>query len=162
MLAVDVSPWLRPHANTSDGRSFCHTYGRGKDQHHMVPGWPYSIIAALEPGRTSWTAMLDAQRLAPGADVASATVAQIRDVVQRLIDAGQWTPGEPDILIVCDAGYDVPRIAFLLKDLPVEVLGRMRSDRVLYRAAPPRPPVAHLVTAASSSSVITPVGMHLM
>jgi hypothetical protein len=135
---VDVSPWLRPDANTSDGRSFCHTYGRGRDQHQMVPGWPYSIVAALEPGRTSWTAMLDAQRLTPSADLAAVTVTKIRDVVARLIDARQWTPGEPDILIVLDAGYDVPRIAFLLKDLPVEVLGRMRSDRVLYRPAPPR------------------------
>ena len=29
----------------------------------MIPGWPYSIVAALEPGRTSWTALLDAVRL---------------------------------------------------------------------------------------------------
>ncbi|MFH9472118.1 transposase, partial [Streptomyces clavifer] len=42
--------------------------------------------------------------------------------------------------IVVDAGYDVPRLAFLLKDLPVQVLGRMRSDRVLRRAVPPREP----------------------
>jgi DDE superfamily endonuclease len=33
MLAVDVSPWLRPDAATCPGRSFCHTYGRGKDDH---------------------------------------------------------------------------------------------------------------------------------
>jgi hypothetical protein len=142
VLAVDVTAWLRPDANTSDDRSFCHTYARGRGQHVMVPGWPYSIIAVLEPGRTSWTAMLDAQRLAPGADVAAVTVAQIRGVVQRLIDAGQWTLGEPDILIVVDAGYDVPRIAFLLQGLPVQVLGRMRSDRVLYRPAPQRAPGA--------------------
>jgi hypothetical protein len=30
----------------------------------MIPGWPYSVIAALEPGRTSWTAVLEAVRLA--------------------------------------------------------------------------------------------------
>ncbi|WP_406405261.1 transposase [Streptomyces sp. NBC_00879] len=36
-----------------------------------------------------------------------------------------------------DAGYDAPRLAFLLKDLPVQVLGRMRSDRVLRRTVPP-------------------------
>ncbi|WP_268952050.1 transposase, partial [Saccharopolyspora elongata] len=53
VLAVDVSPWLRPDAHTSPDRSFCHTYGRGKDQHLMIPGWPYSIVAALETGRTS-------------------------------------------------------------------------------------------------------------
>ena len=140
VLAVDVTPWLRPDANTSDGRSFCHTYGRGTDQAQMIPGWPYSIVAALEPGRTSWTAVLDAQRITPGTDLAALTASQIRGVVQRLIDAGQWKPGDPDILVVLDAGYDLPRIAFLLKDLPVQVLGRMRSDRVLCRPAPARIP----------------------
>lgn len=103
----------------------------------MVPGWPYSIVAALEPGRTSWTAMLDAQRLAAGADVAAVTVAQVHGVIGRLIAAGQWKTGDLPVLLVFDAGYDVPRIAYLLRDLPVEVLGRMRSDRVLRRPAPP-------------------------
>jgi DDE superfamily endonuclease len=104
----------------------------------MIPGWPYSVIAALEPGRTSWTALLDAMRLAPGADVAALTAAQVREVVERLIAAGQWQVGDADILLIFDAGYDVSRLAFLLADLPVQVLGRMRADRVLYRCAPPR------------------------
>ena len=26
----------------------------------MIPGWPYSLVAALERGRTSWTLPLDA------------------------------------------------------------------------------------------------------
>ena len=25
----------------------------------MIPGWPYSVVAALEPGRTSWTLPLE-------------------------------------------------------------------------------------------------------
>jgi DDE superfamily endonuclease len=138
VLAVDISPWLRPDAPTSAERSFCHTYGRGKDQHQMIPGWPYSLIAALERGRTCWTAVLDAVRLAPGDDVAAITAVQVRDVVERLLAAGQWREGDLDILIVVDAGYDVPRLSFLLDGLPVEVLGRLRSDRVMRRSTPPR------------------------
>ncbi|MFD9615194.1 transposase [Streptomyces sp. NPDC059083] len=42
--------------------------------------------------------------------------------------------------IVTDAGYDAPRLAFLLADLPVAVLGRMWSDRVLRRHAATRRP----------------------
>lgn len=140
VLAVDVSPWLRPDGATCPDRSFCHTYGRGKDEHRMIPGWPYSVVAALETGRTSWTAVLDAIRLLPGAEVAAVTTGQIRDVVERLITAGQWRVGDPEILVVLDAGYDAPRIAHLLADLPVQILGRMRSDRVLRRPAPPRIP----------------------
>lgn len=65
VLGIDVSNWLRPDANTSPERLFCHTYARGKGQAQMIPGWPYSFVAALQPGRTSWTAILDAQRLGP-------------------------------------------------------------------------------------------------
>ena len=84
MLAVDVSNWLRPGAATSPDRLFCHVYGRGKGQAQMIPGWPYSVIAALEPGRTSWTAVLDAVRLGPDDDEAEVTAAQVRDVITRL------------------------------------------------------------------------------
>lgn len=68
------------------------------------------------------------------------TATQLREVIQRLQHAGQHKPGDPDILIVFDAGYDVTRLAFLLADLPVEVLDRLRSDRVFYFPAPPRAP----------------------
>lgn len=60
VLAVDVICWLRPDAHTSPQRIPCHTYGRGKGQHIPVPGWPYSVVCALEPGRSSRTAPLDA------------------------------------------------------------------------------------------------------
>ena len=142
VLAADVSNWLRPGAATSPERLFCHVYGRGKGQAQMIPGWPYSVVAALEPGRTSWTAVLDAVRLGPGDDETAVTAAQVRDVVARLIAAGQHREGDPDILVVFDAGYDVTRLAFLLADLPVELLGRLRSDRVLCFPAPGRGPGA--------------------
>src|SRR6266536_134935 len=137
MLAVDVSNWLRPGAVTSPGRLFCHVYGRGKGQAQMIPGWPYSVVAALEPGRTSWTAVLDAVRLGPDDDEAEITAAQVREVITRLIDAGHWCDGDPDIVVIFDAGYDPMRLACRLADLPVQVLGRLRSDRVLHFPAPP-------------------------
>jgi DDE superfamily endonuclease len=65
VLAVDVSPWLRSDAPTSAERLFCHVYGRAKNQPQLIPGWPYSVVAALESGRTCWTAVLDAVRLGP-------------------------------------------------------------------------------------------------
>src|SRR5437762_14039425 len=137
ILAVDVSNWLRPGAATSPGRLFCHVYGRAKGQAQMIPGWPYSVVAALEPGRTSWTAVLDAVRLGPYDDQAALTAGQVRDVVTRLIAAGHWRAGDPAILIIFDAGYDVPRLAWQLSDLPVRLLGRLRSDPVTPPPAAP-------------------------
>jgi hypothetical protein len=138
--AVDVSNWLRPDAATSPDRLFCHVHGRGRNAAQIIPGWPYSVVAALEPGRTSWTALLDAQRLGPADDAAKVTAEQLRRVVQRLIAAGHWQEGGPRILIVADAGYDLPRLAFALADLPVDVVGRVRSDRVFAFPPPARIP----------------------
>src|SRR5512142_667020 len=138
-LAADVSNWLRPDAEASPDRLFCHCYARGKGNAQMIPGWPYSFVVALEPGRTSWTLPLDAVRLGPADDATGVTAAQVRDVVTRIIAAGQWEPGDPDIMAVFDAGYDLTRLAWLLRDLPVEIAGRLRSDRVMHFPAPPLP-----------------------
>ena len=75
-----MSNWLRPDAATSPERLFCHCYGRGKGNAQLIPGWPYSLVAALEPGRTSWTLPLDAVRLGPADDATEVTAAQVRDV----------------------------------------------------------------------------------
>lgn len=101
----------------------------------------------------------DLGRRSPGADVAAVTTAQIREVIERLVASGQWTDGDPDVLVVVDAGYDAPRLTHLLADLPVEILGRTRSDRVMRRPTPPRvydPKGAGRPSTAASSSSASP------
>ncbi|MFE2720688.1 transposase, partial [Streptomyces mirabilis] len=125
VLAVDVSNWLRPDAPTSDDRLFCHVYGRGdRKTDQFVPGWPYSFVAALESGRTSWVALLDAVRLGPADDATAVTATQLRDIVGQLTQAGHWRPGDLEILIVMDAGYDVTYLSHALADLPVVLVRR--------------------------------------
>ncbi len=73
----------------------------------------------------------------------------MRELIERLIAAGQWKDTGPEILIVVDTGYEVPRLAFLLKDLPVRVLG---PDAVGPGPAPrgPAPRARHPGTATPS------------
>jgi hypothetical protein len=97
-------------------------------------------VSALGPGASSWQVLLDAVRIGPGDDATDVTAAQLREVTERLIAAGRWHPGAPDMIIVMDAGYDPARLAWLLRDLPVTVAGRLRAGRVLYPPAPPRDP----------------------
>ncbi|MGX8904377.1 transposase [Streptomyces netropsis] len=59
VLAVDVSPWLRPDANTCPDRAFCHTFGRARASTRWCPAgrtrsWP-RWRAAARPGRQCWT-----------------------------------------------------------------------------------------------------------
>lgn len=51
---------------------------------------------------------------------------------QHRSHAGHQKPHDPEMLVVTDTGYDVVRLAWLLQDLPVIVLGRLRLDRVFY------------------------------
>src|SRR4051794_4934269 len=140
VLAVDGTPWLRPDAETCPQRLFCHVCGRTRNSDQFVPGWPYQLVAALESGPTSWTALLDVVRLGPAEDATAVTAAQLRAVVERLRAAGHWSAGDPPMLVVLDAGYDVHRLAYLLADLPIQLIGRIRADGVLCPAvAAPRP-----------------------
>jgi hypothetical protein len=76
---------------------------------------------AARSGRTPWaspcpwwpTALLYAVRLGPVDDATAVTAEQLRAVINRLITAGQWRRGDPDILIVADTGYDITRLAYV-------------------------------------------------
>ncbi|MFI2354618.1 transposase [Streptomyces anulatus] len=154
--AVDTTPWLRLDAATSDQRTFCHTYGRAEGAYELVPGWSYSIVAALTSGPTSWTAPLDALRLRPGDHLQQVTA----DQLHRIVVLGRWKAADVPIRGVADCGYDGPYLAHQLADLPVEVCVRLRGDRVLYcdapRAAVPAPKAAGPGTTAHASPSIPP------
>ena len=159
VLAADVSNWLRPGAATSPDRLFCHVYGRGKGQAQMIPGWPYSLVAALEPGRTSWTRLLDAVRLGPDDDLAAVTAAQVRGVIERITAAGHWHDGDPDIMVVFDAGYDAPGWPGCSGTFPCRCWGGWAPTGCCGRRRRPAGPArwARLCgTAVSSSSQMTP------
>jgi hypothetical protein len=65
-------------------------------------------------------------RLGPDDDETEVTAAQVCGVVERLAAAGHWREGETRrSWSFFDAGYDVTRLAYLLADLPMEVLGRL-------------------------------------
>jgi hypothetical protein len=134
-LAVDVTPWPRPDAECSPQRCHCHRRCRCGGRRQTIPGWPYSFVAGLESGRSSWTAPLDAVRLAPDDDATEVTAGQLRDLLARLRAAGQWVEGDPPVLVVLDAGFDVVRLSFLLADLPVRLLARIRGDRAFHAPA---------------------------
>ncbi len=91
---VDVSPWLRSDTPCSADRLFCHVYGRAKSASQFIPGWPYSFVAVLKPGATSWTGILDVVRLGPEDNATAVTAVQPRGRGRaahrgRPVDAGR-------------------------------------------------------------------------
>jgi hypothetical protein len=138
-IAVDLSAWPRPDAVTSPGLCHCYTACRCDGARKTIPGWPFSFAAGLEWGASSWTALLDAVRVGPDDDTTLVAVRQVAAVLARL-DRVRTLAGRPAPVFVFDSGYDLTRIAYLVGQagLGVQVLGRVRSDRVFYTPAPTR------------------------
>ena len=176
-LAVDVSPWPRPDAPTSGERLFCHCYGRGKGSAQMIPGWPYSFVAALETGRTSWTTILDAQRLGPSDDPTEVTAAQVRELIERLRVPGgtatatptsSWcstpattSPGWPTCSPTCPSncsagsGPTAPT-AYPLPSTAAASAGHPGTDRNSSSTSPTASPSRHSAPAATPTATVPP------
>lgn len=133
VFAVDASTWDRCDAETSPERGFYYSASKHSAGQPIVAGWSYQWIAQLDWAADSWTAPLDARRIPPRADTVAATIAQVRQLVGRLPDAGAVP------LFVFDAGYDPIALGAGLADARAAVLVRIRSDRLFYADPVPAP-----------------------
>ncbi len=132
VFAVDASTWDRCDAECSPERGFYHSASKHSAGQPIVAGWSYQWISQLGWAPDSWTAPLDAMRVTPETDATDATVGQVRRLVVLL-------PAEGEVpLFVFDAGYDPIAIGHGLADTRVQVLVRIRGDRVFY-SDPPSP-----------------------
>lgn len=81
---------------------------------------------------------MGAVRLGPDDDAAEVTAAQVRQVVQRLVTAGQWQPGDPQVLVVFDAGYDLAPLADPQANVDETLLRRRPGLRAISTRGRPR------------------------
>ena len=105
-------------------------------------------MAALETGRTSWKAVLDAVRLEPVADVAAVTTAQIREVVEQLIAAGQCKPLrlEAEATVACAHSFTQASTTNPRFRAPCPATGRELADQT----APAPATVRHLTLSSTT------------
>jgi hypothetical protein len=129
-FAVDVSVVARCDAETSSGRAYYHHPSRHSAGQPIVAGWAYSWVAQLGTERSSWTAPVDAVRLAPGERPETVAVRQIRALAPQLA-------GGPVPVFVFDAGYSPSLLTAALAEVRAAVLVRFRDDRVFFHSAAP-------------------------
>ena len=133
VFAVDASAWPRSDAETSPERGFYYSASQHSARQPIVAGWAYQWIAQLNWAPDSWTAPLDARRIAPSEDATTATIAQVQRLVERLPLDG------PLPLFVLDAGYDPIALTVGLAGARAQLVVRIRSDRVFHPDPTPRP-----------------------
>lgn len=130
VFAVDGSTVERCDAETSADRGYYYHPSKHSAGQPIVAGWSYQWICQLNGDADSWTAPVDARRVHPEQNPVAVTVAQIRELTDRLGD----TPEVP--LFVFDAGYDPIALAYELAADRAGVLVRIKGDRVFYGPAP--------------------------
>jgi hypothetical protein len=155
VFAVDASTYPRPAAETSPGRewhphSCAGHHGRrrrgsrgrdgdgGRDRDAVVAGWAFQWLAQLSFTPDSWTAPQDMVRAGVRDDATAKAARMIIAHSGRLRAAGET--GIP--LYVHDAGYDEAPLTWDLREHldQVQILVRVRNDRVMYRDPAPEPP----------------------
>ena len=160
VFAIDASTYPRPSADTSPGREWhphsCKGHhGRrrgpragagtggaarreGRDGDAVVAGWAFQWLAQLSFAPGSWTAPQDMTRVGVRDDATAKAAQMIIGHSARLRADGET--GIP--LYVHDAGYDEAPLTWDLREHldEVQILVRVRNDRVMYRDPAPEPP----------------------
>jgi hypothetical protein len=132
VFAVDASTWARCDAECSPERGFHYSASKHSAGQPIVAGWSYQWICQLNWAPNSWTAPLDALRIAPSMNAGTSTVEQVKRLVGLL-------PSDGDVpLFVFDAGYDGIALGAGLRDTRAEVLVRIASGRVFHPDPEPR------------------------
>ena len=128
--ALDGTVWPRPAAGTSPERTYGHRTTAGIPQDGVVPAWEYEWLVEVPAPGTGWVLPLDVRRRGPSAGTPTAVaIGMLRDgVARRAVDA-------PRPVGALDSGYDPVQVA--RADVPLDVLVRLRSNRVFYRAPGP-------------------------
>lgn len=129
LLGLDCSPIRRPDAVTSPDRTLVYWPNLPRDATPVVPGWSFSALVVLPQPVSSWTYVLDHQRVKSTETAVSCGAAQLKTIVPLL-------PG-PAVLLL-DRHYAQAPWLLATADNPLDQLIRARCDQVLYRAAPPR------------------------
>ena len=132
VFAVDASTWDRCDAECSPERGFHYSASKHSAGQPIVAGWSYQWISQLNWAPDSWTAPLDALRITPAMDAATATLDQVKRLV-GLLPADREVP-----LFVFDAGFDGVALGHGLSNTRAEVLVRIASTRVFHPDPTPR------------------------
>jgi hypothetical protein len=137
MFATGTTPHARPDAQYA-GERMVQVRGKGGDR--WLPGWPYSLLAGIQWGSSSWAGPIEARRLRSGEEHTDVTTGQITGLLKDLTATGKWQPGDPPPLVLLDAGNYATDLTCALAGHDVQLLVRLRTTRVFYPGPPPRRP----------------------
>lgn len=127
-IGIDASNIARPAARTSADRTAVPVHNLPKGKQAMTYGWQFSTVVALPDPTSSWTYILDQQRVASSTTAIHVAFRQLSEIALRV---------PKSTVVALDRGYDSAWLWCRCSSLPIGVLGRLKRNRCLYRPAPP-------------------------
>jgi len=125
---VDTTGIARPKSVTSPERTAQHVHNLPACEKPVTYGWQFSTVVALPDTPSSWTYVLDQQRVSIDTTPAQVALHQLTRLCQSYA---------MPIIAVLDRAYDATWLWCQLSALPLKgSLVRLKLNRCFYRAAP--------------------------
>jgi hypothetical protein len=131
-MAVDSSNLARPTAPTSADRTIIHVSNLPLVEKPISVGWTFSTVVLLPEPASSWTPILDQERISSEQTAIEVAIAQLR-ALKPLV-------GNRRVIILADRWYGTPEFLRACQELGYSVLIRLKSNRKLYRVPVRRHP----------------------
>lgn len=128
-ISIDSTSIARPEAETSSDRGMIYVSNLPHAKRPVSVGWQFSTVMLLPSRRSSWGAILSQERIASSQTAVGVAVWQL-DHLRPLLPDG--------VRILADRWYPTGPFVATCQRLKLEALLRLKRNRQLYRAAPPR------------------------
>src|SRR6266568_7145929 len=124
-IAVDGSNIARPSARTSADRTIIHLPNLPLVDKAISIGWTFSTVVLVPEQSSSWTPILDQQRISSEQTAIGVAIGQLQ-ALRPLF-------GNRRVIILADRWYGTPEFLRACQELGYSVLIRLKSNRKLYR-----------------------------
>lgn len=129
-IGIDTSGIARPRSITSADRSAQYVHNLPECDKPVTYGWQFSTMVALPQTPSSWTYILDQQRVSTETTAAQVAFAQLSHLI---------LPRPEQAIAILDRGYDSTWLWCQCSTLPLKgTLIRLKGNRCFYRMAPAR------------------------
>src|SRR5437588_2503581 len=124
-IAVDGSNLARPNARTSADRTIIHLPNLPLVDKPISVGWTFSTVVLVPEQASSWTPILDQQRIHSEQTAIGVAITQLQALKPLF--------GTRRVIILADRWYGTPEFLRACHELGYSVLIRLKSNRKLYR-----------------------------
>ena len=126
-LGIDATSIERPESKTSSDRTVVYKSNLPESSKPISYGWQFSTVVVLPKQPSSWTVVLDQQRIRSDQTSVEVAATQLRQLAPLL---------ECRPIVASDRWYSCAPFLLATQGLPFDKLLRLKRKRVLYHAAP--------------------------